>query len=335
MERRVEISESPESIGCEWDLIADNYFQKREFLIHLQRYNPCSQRYYMLYDGNKLIAGAIIYTFKVNLFTFLHIPSPLKMRVIGLPVSVATPPVIGQPAGFSYLLTHILENEKGFILGLNMMDDYLTDRVLNMRTLPTFIIRNNFSDLKSYENSLRHNYRRRLHIFRKNFRDVRTETTDCSLFNGEHYRLYIEIMKRTKTKLETVQLELFRNLPSNFALTTYYHAKDMLCWHITCHDSKSLIFFFGGMDYKLRGQYQSYQNNLFGILTEAIERKCDFLDLGQTAETAKVRLGGIREERKMFLYHRNPLIFNAFRPFRRFLTYSNYVEDCKVFKSIG
>jgi len=265
MERKVVISESPDNIGCEWDQIADFYFQKREFLKHLQKYNSCSQRYYMLYDGNKLVAGTIVYTFKVNLLTFLHIPSPLKMRIIGLPVSVATPPLIGQPAEFGYLLTHILENEKGFVLGLNMMDDYLTNRVLNMRTLPTFIIKNKFSDLESYENSLRHNYRRRLHLFRNNFRDVRTEVSDCSLFIGEHYRLYLEIMRRTRTKLETIHMELFQNLPSNFTLSTYYHKKDMLCWHITCHDGKNLIFFFGGMNYKLRDQYQSYQNNLYGI----------------------------------------------------------------------
>jgi len=70
-------------------------------------------------------------------------------------------------------------------------------------------------------------------------------------------------------------------------------------------------------------------------LTEAIVRKCDILDLGQTAETAKVRLGGMKEERRMFLYHKNPLILNALRPFKRFLTYSNYTENCNVFKSIG
>lgn len=333
MESRVEICETPESIGCEWDLIADFYFQRREFLIHLQRYNPCSQRYYMLYDEDKIIAGAVVYTFKVNLLTFLHIPSPLKMRVIGLPVSVATSPVIGQPAGFIYLLKHILDNEKGFILGLNMMDDYLTDRVLNMRTLPTFLISGHFDSTESYENALRHNYRRRLHRFRGRFLTVREEISDCSLFSSEHYRLYLEIMRRTRTKLETISMDLFRNLPSNFTLTTYYNEKDMLCWHITCLDGKKLTFFFGGMDYKLRGQFQSYHNNLFGILSEAIEKKCDVLDLGQTAETAKMRLGGIKEERKMFLFHRNPLILNVLLPFKRFLTYSNDVENCNVFKS--
>jgi hypothetical protein len=333
MERKVVIFRSPENLGSEWDNIADFYFQKRDFLTHLHKYNPCSQRYYKLYYGDILVAGTIVYTLKVDLLTFLNIRSPVSMQVIGLPVSIATPPVIGDPREFQYLLNHILKTEKGFILGLNMKEDYLINKVLNMRTLPTFMLKIGFNNIENYENSLRHNYRRRLNIFRKKFSNVRTECSDCSLFNEGHYRLYLEIMRRTKTKLETLSFNLFRNLPSNFLLTTYYNETALLCWHITCSDGNTLFFFFGGMDYSLRDHYQSYHNNLYGIIIEAIQKKYDFIDLGQTAETAKRRLGGEPQERRMFLYHRNPLILNALRPFKRVLTYSKTGENSNVFKT--
>jgi hypothetical protein len=335
MERKVVISGFPENLNSEWDNIADCYFQKRDFLTHLHKYNPCSQHYYELYHGDKLVAGTVVYTLKINLLTFLNIPSPLTMNVIGLPVSVAASPLIGDTCEFQYLLDYLLKKEKGFILALNVKEDFLVDKVLNIRTLPTFILKLGFNNIESYENSLRHDYRRRLHKFKKNFINVRMKASDCSLFNEEHYRLYLEIMKRTKTKLETLRLDLFQNLPSNFVLTTYYNETRMLCWHITCNDGKTLFFFFGGMEYSLRDHYQSYHNNLYGIITEAIQEKCDSIDLGQTAETAKTRLGGKQEERKMFLYHRNPLILNFLRPFKRFLTYSKTIEKSNVFKTIS
>ncbi len=269
---------------------------------------------------------------KINLLTFLNIPSPLTMHVIGLSASVATPPMIGDPGEFEYLMNNLLKNEKGFVLGLNMREDYLNGKVLNMRTLPTYILKMGYDDIESYINSLRHNYRRRLNKFRKEFANVRTETSDCSLFNEKHYRLYLEIMKRTRTKLEILKSDLFRNLPSNFTLTSYYNGTSMLCWHITCNDRNTLFFFFGGMDYTFRDHYQSYHNNLYGIITEAIQKKSDFIDLGQTAETAKSRLGGKAEERRMFLYHRNPFILNVLRPFKKMLTYSGTCEKYNVFK---
>jgi hypothetical protein len=332
MERRVEISVTPEDLGIEWDKIADFYFQKREFLTILHKYNPCSQRYYKLYFRNRLVAGAVMYTLNVDLLTFLNIPSPLKMHVIGLPASIAAPPLIGDRGEFQFMLNDMLKKEKGFILGLNMMEDYLRDKVINMRTLPTLILEMGFDNVMIYENSLRHSYRRRLRRFRERFSNVTTDTSDCSVFNQDHYRLYVEIMKRTRTKLEILGLELFRNLPANFILTTYYDEDKMLCWHITCKDGKILFFFFGGMDYSLRDRYQSYQNNLYGIITEGVNNKYDYIDLGQTAEIAKARLGGKPEERRMFFYHRNPIILHIIRPFKGILTYSKTNEKSNVFK---
>ena len=72
-----------------------------------------------------------------------------------------------------------------------MMEDYLTGKVISMRTLPTIILKIDFVDIKSYEFALRHNYRRRLKIISEKFSDVTTVTTDCSHFNTEHYRLYL------------------------------------------------------------------------------------------------------------------------------------------------
>jgi hypothetical protein len=335
MEKIIKKNNSPKHLNANWDNLADFHFQKKEFLNHLHKYNPCAQRYYELYYNGDLVAGAIVYTLKIDILTFAGIPSPFKVNVIGLPVSVASPPIIGDSGEFEYLLSEIIKIEHGIILGLNFMEDHLEDKAINMRTLPTIILKLQSENMGIYENSLRHVYRRRIRRIREKFSGVTTVTSECSSFNEDHYRLYLEIMKKTATKLETLSLNLFKYLPSNFQLTTYYHVNEMLCWHIICKDVNEMFFFFGGMNYMLRDRFQSYNNNLLGIISAAIDLKYASIDFGQTAEIAKTRLGGTVSERRMFLYHKNPIFFGMFKLLSRLISYTKTNEKCHVFKTVN
>ena len=333
MERTLKIISSPEGLHVNWDNLAGFFFQKRKFLDHLQQYNPCQQRYYELYRNGIFVAGTIVYTLKLNILTFSNIPSPFKVTVIGLPVSVATPPIIGDPAEFGYFLNEILKKEKGIILGINFLEDYLKNKVLNLRTLPTIILTLTDNNLVDYEKALRHPYRRRLHQIREKFLNISSLTSDCSEFTQQHYSLYIQIMKKTTTKLETLKFEAFRFLPLNFVLTTYYHNATMICWHIVCKDEGVLFFFFGGMNYKYRDQFHAYNNNLFGILNFALNNDYHEIDFGQTAEIAKTRFGGQFDERRMFFYHKNKLVFGMLRLLKKLINYSNTNKMPNVFKA--
>jgi len=332
MEKIIRKIHTPENLNADWDNLADFYFQKKEFLNHLHKYNPCAQRYYELYRDNRFVAGTMVYTLKVDILTFSKIPSPFKLQIIGLPASIATPPMIGDSGEFEFFLSELIKLESGLILGINFMDDYLKDKALNMRTLPTFILNLGCEKIETYENSLRYPYRRRIHKIRDKFFNVSSVTSKCSLFNSEHYSLYLEIMKRTKTKLETLGFNVFRYLPANFELTTYYTDGKMLCWHIVCKDTDVMFFFFGGMNYLLRDQFQSYNNNLYGIISAALDQKYYIIDFGQTAEIAKARLGGTISERRMFVYHKNPIIFGLLKLLRNQMSYSNVNEKHHVFK---
>ena len=332
MERIIKRSNTPQELSPGWDELSDFYFQRKEFLSYLHKYNPCSQRYYELYCGGKLTAGTVVFTIKFNILTFVNIPSPLKVQIIGLPVSVASPPVIGNPEEFEYLLSEIIKSESGLIFGINFQKDYIHDKVINMRSLPSVVLKLGCNNFNSYERSLRHDYRRRIHRIREKFAGVTPVITDCSSFNQEHYSLYIQIMKKTTTKVETLSFESFKNLPSNFMLTTYYVDNKMLCWHIVCRDSDLMFFYFGGMNYSLRDKYQSYNNNLIGIVEDAFKLKYETIDLGQTAEIAKTRLGGVLSDRRMFFYHRNPMVLSLLRLFRNVIAYTKTNKEPHVFK---
>lgn len=332
-EKQVRKINSPENLNANWDGLADYYFQKREFLNHLHVYNPCFQRYYELYRDNIFVTGTIVYTLKINILTFANIPSPFNVQVIGIPASVAVPPIIGDSEEFEYLLGEIIKVEKGIILGINFLEDYLKGIVINLRTLPTIILKLNCETLERYENSLRHDYRRRFKLIRNKFNGVDSVISNCQSFTDEHYSLYLNIMKKTTTKLETLKIGTFKYLPDNFQLTTHYFNQQMLCWNITATDGKMLFFFFGGMNYKYRDQFQSYNNNLLGILSAAIDQQAEAIDFGQTAEIAKTRLGGVFSERRMFFYHKNPIINGILRALKNLISYSKLTVQPNVFKS--
>jgi len=335
MEKELRIVKSPSALSPAWDELAVSLFQKRAFLNHLHRFNPCNQRYYELHQNDIIVSGAVVYTLRTDLFTFSGIKSPMKMRVIGLPVSVATESVIGSPEHYACLLEGIVGKENGLILGINFMQHHsLPFKARWTRTLPTVVMPLHASTFEAYLQSLRHPYRRHILNVQKRFAGVTKVTNNCRFFTPAHYDQYLQIMRRTKTKLETLSFECFSHLPANFRLTTYFTGNQMLCWHIVCRANNTLIFYFGGMNYALNKQYASYQNLLLDILLLAIEEGCRTVEFGQTAETAKQYLGGELSERALFLYHRNPVISGFIKLFKPLIGYRRPPMEYRVFKKI-
>ncbi len=335
MEKEIRIVENPSALSPAWDELTVSLFQKRAFLNHLHRFNPCNQRYYELHQNGIIVSGAVVYTLRTHLFSFSGIKSPVKMHVIGLPVSVATEPVIGSPEHYACLLEGIVGKENGLILGINFAQHHsLPFKACWTRTLPTVVMPLHASAFGAYLQSLRHPYRRRILNVQKRFAGVAQVTTDCKFFTPAHYDQYLQIMRRTKTKLETLSFESFSQLPAKFRLITYFAGNQMLCWNIVCRDSNTLTFYFGGMNYSLKKQYASYQNLLLGILLLAIEEGCRNVEFGQTAETAKQYLGGELSERFLFLYHRNPVISGFIKLFKPLIVYRRPPMEYRVFKKI-
>jgi len=329
----LEIVDSPDKLDNEWDHLAQCYFQKREFLTLLHLYNYCKQRYYLIYFQGRLVAGAVVYDLSVNLFTFSRFTLPFKMKVIGLPASVASPSLVGETLHQKSLIREILKLEKGWVLGMNFDFEFCLNEAVNLRTLPTIVYSRPYSEFGQYLGEMRHPYRRRISRIIDNFVSVTTVESDCSHFTADHYRLYLEIMKRTRTKLEILPIGLFQNLSEKFVLTTHYHKKEMLCWQICCCDAQTLFFFFGGMNYELRDQFRSYYNNLLSIVKQSFRLGYQTIDFGQTAEIAKMRLGGVPVERNLFLYHKNKIVSRFLSLMQPWITYSVRQEKISVFKT--
>jgi hypothetical protein len=324
---------SIEPIKHSWDTLVTDYYQTYDFSCYLETYNKCSQRYYVLYDCEVLKAGAILYTLPVNVLTFSQRKLSLLMNVIGVAASVDSSGLLGEAKYFNIIIDYILAHEKGVTLCLNYDSTIIHNQLIQLNALPTIVLKHNFNDVGSYLNNMRHHYRRRaIHAMNK-FEEIVKTYESCNCFTDVHYRLYINVMEKSKTKLELLSKDFFTNLPNNFMLTSYYNIeKVLLSWHITCEYKDVFSFLFGGINYEKRDEFHAYYNNLIGIIHEGIDKGYKIINLGQTPEIPKMRLGGECIPKNMFIYHSNIMIRFIFKILRKQIEYKCNSETLMVFK---
>lgn len=332
MNKNIEIVTDSMNLPVAWDSLATHYFQRIEFLRHAEKYNPCHQRYYLLYQDQSLCAAAIVYTLPIDILTYLHVKSPIKMHVIGIPCSVSCPGILGEPGDTEELRNYIFEKEKGFILALNLERLPVQSHHASGKTLPAIILQNNFSSWDDYVSKLRADYRRRLSFITIELPGLRMVTGNCSSFTESMYSQYLGVYKRSKGKLEKLSFGFFKNLPEPFRLTVCLLDERLLGWNITLSYGSFQYFFLGGIDYSQNKANSTYLRLLSNVVKEGIENKVKYIDLGQTAEIPKMKMGGIIEARFMEAFHSIVLFNKILLSAKKLLVYRRILPDFHVFK---
>jgi len=279
-----------------------------------------------------LVTGLVMYTLRIDLFTYLSIPSPFLMHIAGIPCSVSSDGIVGSSAQLPVLLGHMKEKEKGLLLVLNLNSPTPVKDFISGRTLPTVLLKKRFDSWEGYTQSLRSDYRRRIRHLSRSFSGISITRETCASFDAKMHRLYLDVLKRSKGKLETLSMEFFQHLPSNFHLTALSHQESVIGWFITVTFQDKAYFFMGGIDYKQNDLHHTYLNMLVKILHETIEAKASSLDLGQTAEVPKTRMGGKIMEKYMLGYHSNRVIRRLLAMGKGLLEYRSTVPEAHVFK---
>jgi hypothetical protein len=314
-----------------WDGLAQNTFQKKEFLLHCEKHNPCRQRYYVLSSGETVLAGAVVYTLEVDLLTWMGIRSPVRMHIVGVPCSVSCPGIIGEAAMQEEILRGILRREKGLLVCLNIDRTPGNVPMSAGRTWPSVVFVNRFGSWEEYTVSLRSPYRRRLSLIERTIDRLSIQTAPCSTFTDEMHRLYLEVLERSEGKLEKLGSDFFRMLPSDFRLMTFTEAGHLCGWAITLMEADRFWFFLGGQDYH-HAPREFYLAKLVTILRTGIESGAGIVDLGQSAEVPKTRLGGNCCEKLMLTHHHNPLLDGALRASMGMLSYQRRVPETHVYR---
>jgi hypothetical protein len=179
---------------------------------------------------------------------------------------------------------------------------------------------------------MRSDYRRRLLRILNSVPDINLETLSCSEFSIEMYNQYLEVYNKSDAKLEKLTYDFFLNLPAPFRLTTCRKGIKVIGWNITLFHEKVMYFFLGGINYMMNSDNNTYLHLLADIVHRGIEMGAVEIDLGQTAEVPKMRMGGIPEKRFMEARHKNLIMNNLTRIFQGALSYKKVLPEAHVFK---
>jgi hypothetical protein len=328
--------EAAAGLPPEWDRLCATLLQQRSLLQHYERHNPCRQPYYVLWRDGRLVAGAVVYSITHDLFSLRgRIPSPVSLNVIGLPASIPPAGVVGEPGPVGELLEAVFGTEPGLTVALNLRADQEPGRATPLRLLPDMILRCPFGSLASYRRSLRAGWRRRMRRIEARFARVETVREDCTAFSPAHHAQYLVVLAHADQRLETLGLEFFRELPRPIELVSCYGDGALLCWRLILVEDARLTFILGGHDYGLSPTYDSYFNNLFGLLADGLARGVREIELGQTAEDAKARLGAAAVEKRMLLGHSNRCLDRLVRLVAPWLAYRGRCPVYRVFRDEG
>lgn len=303
-----------EALPGHWDALASSAFQRRAFLAHCERENPCAQRYWLLSRQGHPAAGAIVYTLPIDLLTFLSVRSPLAMQVVGVPCSVAASGILGPPEARRALLWALPGRERGFLLALNLEPEEIPaapgrSPFAAGRTWPDVVLENRFGSMEEYARALRAPYRRRLERIARMEARYAIESGPCARFDAEMHRAYLAVLARSHGKLERLSEGFFRNLPDAFQLTTFRRGRELRGFVVTLADGDRFWFFLGGQVHDgTEDPRDLYHLKLLAVLRQGLASGARVIHLGQSAEIPKMRLGGSCREKLMLGWHHRPLV---------------------------
>ena len=270
------------------------------------------------------------YSMRMNLFTFSKARVELPVTVVGMPVSI-------DKCGYSGSLIRLISDyrrRRGLFLLLNLeAETELPEGFSRAATLSTCIFHNHFSSFEEYLGALRSGYRRRVLKALKKGEPLEIKKIDPKEFSEELHQLYRNVVSRSKYPLETLQKEFFQQFPSEIYVLNY-QGRPAGFFSIK-GDGDCLHFIFGGMDYRYRDQLDLYYNMLLAILKLGISGGYRRIDFGQTAETAKCRLGCVTEPLYMAAFCRNSLLNSLIQRLLPFLAYREPAGAYDVFKGGG
>jgi hypothetical protein len=96
--------------------------------------------------------------------------------------------------------------------------------------------------------------------------------------------------------------ELTRRLPEQLSLTLVYKDDRVVGFVWEIYSDNFYHFLFGGLNYELNNSGDVYFNMVFSALDNALKAGVPKIQVGQTADTLKARLGCFQED--LFVYVR-------------------------------
>ena len=208
---------------------------------------------------------------------------------------------------------------------------------------------NNFDD---YLSSLRHHYRRKILLSLKKLHVKKPVIVSSVIYNNrsvepawvlskpdekfaeDFYRMYMKVMERTPTKLETLNQEFFRNLfrqKDEYELLSLVVGGKIISSAILIHKDDVLNFMLVGREHA-QDEFDSYFNLVYGIIELAIEKQCKKIKLGQTAYWVKQCVGANPHSEYIYFASRNKIMHRILKLLRNVIFPEMKLQAVNVFR---
>lgn len=317
----------------EWDALSgDNYALKRGFLSQIEKGNPSDQRYYSFRDSSGSM-DSILVTWvcrKCNVLMFTPLKFYVDVTFVHVPLSLARPGfVIGNKTKTA--VEQFLKTLKGTVLIMNTEPTFCSEGFVAGATCSGITLHLHWESLVDYIECMRSNYRYRFKKALKKGETLRFRfLEDNQCFDSQLYSLYEQVYEKSKLKVEKLTAEFFRAPLSRILVCEKEGRRIGFIQMI--ENGEELVFAFVGLDYQWSSQFDTYINLLLKMIEFGIVNGFKKVDLGQTAEDVKLKLGGESRELHAHLHHSNPLVNRLLPRLKRFLFYQEPTLKFRVFR---
>ncbi len=326
----IEVFKHASALPDEWDKAAgSNAALHRDNLALLERVNPCRQEY-VVFREDEVYAILVKYVLKLDIFCYSRIHFYLPVTVVGIPCSVDEPGYCISGSASAEVKGY-LSGLKGAKLILNAAENLEFLGFTKGYTLPGCVLDIRWHSFEDYLLGLRSHYRYRYRKALKKAEALSIEALEGE-FDQRLYRLYEQVYDRSEYKLEKLPIDFFREAKA--AVTMFEKDKEPVAFVQYVIEGRKMTFLFGGLDYRLNKEFDLYQNMLLYLVRTAIENNCTSLDLGQTAEEMKCRLGARLEKKYLYIHHDNGVINWLVKKFSRLFSYKMPQAVFKVCKEV-
>ncbi len=329
----MEIYTEAKSIPEGWDaIVGDNYALKRSFLEVMELGNPSSQKYYLFRNSNGDIDSLFV-TYVVaqqNITLYTPFNYRVKATFVHVPLSVTRQGyILGSETRGECI--EAIKKIKGYVIILNARDDMLGNGFGQGYTASEISLNLRWSSLDSYLQSLRSGYRYRYRKALKKFSALSTlPLHDNNSFTPEMYALYENVHNKSRIQAEKLTIEYFRGIPARI-IVSYCNNKPVGFVQLIENESE-LIFGFVGLDYSCNKEHDTYLGLLLTIIDYGLTNGFTTLELGQTAEDAKLKLGGVYTTMHVLMHHSNPIFLWFIKKTIKTISYREYKNIFNVFK---
>jgi predicted N-acyltransferase len=185
--------------------------------------------------------------------------------------------------------------------------------------LPVNLLPVRFAHFQEYISALRSIYRRTIHKSEKKLQregitiERIEDPADIQLwYTEEVHGLYLAVVERAEYQFEILTSRFFRSLaqafPGDFGVSVARTASGQTIGFASSLCVKGYYHgLYIGLDYAWNARCDVYFNLMYAELEYALRRHVHMIDLGQTADAFKARLGCEQEERSIFVRVRGGL----------------------------